>query len=57
MDTMTTKQPMQQSKQPVKHSNSNAGSIIAALPWRPRLDARSYLCGGGVSSRSPLPGS
>ena len=58
MDTMTTKQPMQQSKQPVKHqSNSNAGSIINALPWRPRPDARSYLCGGGVSSRSPLPGS
>lgn len=54
--TMTTKQP----KQPVQHpSNSNAGSIINALPWRPRLDARSYLylCGAMVSSRSPLPGS
>ena len=59
MDTMTTKQPMQQSKQPVQHpSNSNAGSIVA-LPWRPRLDARSYLhlCGGSVFSRGPLPGS
>ena len=56
MDTVTTMQPMKQSKQ---QSNSNAGSIINALPWRPRLDARSclYLCGGSVSSRSPLPGS
>lgn len=55
MDTMTTKQPMQQ---PKYQSNSNAGSIVA-LSWRPRLDARShlYLCGGSVSSRSPLPGS
>jgi hypothetical protein len=56
--TMTTKQPMNQSKQPGQHSNTDAGSINA-LPWRPRLDARSflYLCGGRVSSRSPLPGS
>jgi hypothetical protein len=61
MDTAMTKHPMQQSKQskqPGQHSNVDAGSINA-LPWRPRLDARSYLylCGGSVSSRSPLPGS
>lgn len=58
MDTAMTKQSKQQLKQPGQHSNIDAGSINA-LPWRPRLDARSYLylCGGSVSSRGPLPGS
>lgn len=53
--TVKTTQPM---KQPTHQLNGNTDSVNA-LPWRPRLDARSalYLCGGSVSHPRPQPGS